>query len=329
MTSEIARILRTEDRFLVVTHINPDGDALGSLLGTALALAEMGKRSCPLSADRIPDMYDFLPGRDRVVSDANLVPFKPDWLLALDTATEQRISGDLSLFRTGGARLINLDHHVSNPHYGDLNLVRPQATSTAEIVLEILKQAGYTLSQDVAKCLYTGLITDTGCFRFSGVDSRTLEVGAELLATGFDSYAVTLHLFEENSFARVQLERLILDRLEVLLDGQLALSMLYAEDFGRVGADRSEMENLVDKLREIRGVEVGVLITESANGPNRVSFRSKGRVDVSALASPLGGGGHRSAAGLRIELPLDQIKEKITKAVSKALAESANPGHQT
>ena len=324
MTSEIARILRTEDRFLVVTHINPDGDALGSLLGTALALAEMGKRSCPLSADRIPDMYDFLPGRDRVVSDANLVPFKPDWILALDTATEQRISGDLSLFRTG-ARLINLDHHVSNPHYGDLDLVRPHATSTSEIVLEILKQAGYKLSQDVAKCLYTGLITDTGCFRFSGVNSRTLEVGAELLATGFDSYGVALHLFEENSFSRVQLERIVLERLELLLDGRLAVSVLYAEDFRRLGADRSEMENLVDKLREIRGVEVGVLITESANGPNRVSFRSKGRVDVSALASPMGGGGHRSAAGLRIELPLDQIKEKIAKAVSKALAESANP----
>ncbi len=328
MTSEIAHILRTEDRFLVVTHINPDGDALGSLLGTALALTEMGKQSCPLSADRTPDMYDFLPGRDRIVSDPQLVPFQPEWILALDTATEERISGDLSPFRPG-ARLINLDHHGSNPQYGDLNLVHAHATSTAEIILEILKQAGYKLSQDVAKCLYTGLITDTGCFRFSGVNSRTLEVGAELLATGFDSYEVARPLFEENSFGRVELERLMLHRLELLLEGRFAVSMLYAEDFGRVGADRSEMENLVDKLREIRGVEVGVLITESANGPNRVSFRSKGRVDVSALASTMGGGGHRSAAGLRIELPVDQIKEKVTTAVNKALAESSNPGPQT
>jgi phosphoesterase RecJ-like protein len=321
MTSEIARILSTEDRFLVVTHINPDGDALGSLLGTALALTEMGKRSCPLSADRIPEMYDFLPGRDRIVSDPKLVPFEPAWILALDTATEERISGDLSIFRPA-ARLINVDHHASNPRYGDLNLIRGRAVSTAEIVLEILKQAGYELSRDVAKCLYTGLITDTGCFRFSGVNSRTLEIGAELLATGFDSYELALHLFEENSFARVQIERIMLDRLELLLDGRLTISTLYAEDFGRIGAERSDTENLVDKLREIRGVEVGVLITESSNGPNRVSFRSKGRVDVSALAGAMGGGGHRSAAGLRIEMPPDQIKAKITEAVSKALAES-------
>ena len=166
-------------------------------------------------------------------------------------------------------------------------------------VAEVLKEAGYKLSQEVAKCLYTGLITDTGCFRFSGVNSRTLEIGAEFLATGFDSYELARPLFEENSFGRVQLERLILERMELLLDGRLTVSTLYAGDFGRVGADRSETENLVDRLREIRGVEVGVLITESANGPNRVSFRSKGRIDVSTLAGAMGGGGHRSAAGSR------------------------------
>lgn len=317
MIRKIAAILQSDDHFLVVTHVNPDGDAVGSLLGLSLVLSEMGKKSRALCDDRLPTLFDFLPGRELLVTDVRGIE-PPKWIISVDAADESRISGDISPVRDG-ARMINIDHHRTNPLFGDLNLVQPDATSSAEIVHRIIKEAGHPLSRDVGKCLYTGLITDTGCFRFSGVNSGTLKVGAEMLASGFDSYDVTLPLFEEYSLSRLQLERLVLERIEVLLDGRLIVSVLYAEDFVRLGAHRSETEDLVNRLREIRGVEVGVLVTEMPDGNTRVSLRSKNAVDVSATAKSFGGGGHARAAGLRTSLSPDEIKEEIARAVSRAL----------
>jgi phosphoesterase RecJ-like protein len=324
MIQTIARILKTDDQFLVASHVNPDGDAIGSLLGLYLALTEMKKRAWPMCADRLSHIYDFLPGRDALIANPETIRPAPNWIIAVDTAEENRISGDVAHVR-GQAKLINIDHHRTNPNFGDVNLVEPTATSSAEIVFRVLSEMGYTLSPEVGKCLYTGLITDTGCFRFSGVDSRTLEVGAQLLASGFDSYEVTRHLFEEQPFSRLQLERLMLERIEILLGGILSLSIFYTDDFGRVGADKTETESLVDRLREIRGVEVGVLITQMSEGVTRVSLRSKGRLDVASIAVELGGGGHPEAAGLKTHLPPHEIKQRVTQAVEDALALPSNP----
>lgn len=329
MMNEIAEILRRENRFLVVSHINPDGDAVGSLLGMYLALREMGKTAWALSADTLPDMYDFLPGRASLVQSLEIQGAPPQWILALDTATEPRISGDIGNLRKR-ARLVNIDHHPTNPAYGDLNLIDPTATSTAEIVYSLLKSAGYRLSADVGQCLYTGVVTDTGCFKFAGVTSRTMKLAAELLEPGFDSYTVTRHLFEEHPLSRMKLEAVMLERLEIHLNGRLLLSTLLAEDFDRVGADPSDSENMVNRLRESRGVEAGILITGMADGLFRVSFRSKGRVDVAEIAASFGGGGHRNAAGLRTTMPLEDLKEGLIGAVARGLAKderkAANPG---
>jgi len=318
MIDEIAKVLRNDDNFLVVTHINPDGDALGCLLGAFLALSEMGKKSWPFCEDNFPEMYDFLPGHTLVLTDPALVRPRPNWILSIDVADEHRISGDITSFRET-AGLINIDHHPTNPGFGRLNLIDPLATSSAEVLFRVLKLVGYAPSAEVGKCLYTGLISDTGGFRFQGVNERTLAVGAELLATGFDSYEITRHLYEEESLSRRLLECLMLERMEILLDGKLIVSTLYSVDFDKLGADRSETENLVNRLREVRGVEAGVLITELHNGMTRVSFRSKDRLDVAALARSLGGGGHRNAAGLRTPLPPSTIRDKIVEAVAQAL----------
>lgn len=318
MIQKIANILREEDHFLIVTHVNPDGDAIGSLLGLHLALAEMGKRSRPLAGEPFPELYDFLPGRGSVITDANRLNQPPKWIMCLDVASKERISGDISRFRDN-AQLINIDHHPTNPWFGHLNLVVPGATSTAELVYKVLKEAGYRLSPDAGKCLYTGLVTDTGCFRFSGVNSETLMMGAEMLCAGFESFEVTRHLYEEFPLRRLRLEQLLLERLEILLDGRLVLSTLYHEDFERLGAHMSESENLVNRLREFRGVEVGLLMTEMPDKVIRMSFRSKGNVDVSSVAKSLGGGGHRHAAGAKSTLPLPKLKEKIIQAIATAL----------
>jgi phosphoesterase RecJ-like protein len=318
MIEKIASILRTEDNFVVVTHVNPDGDALGSLLGTHLALLEMGKQSHALCADKFPTIYDFLPGHEQIISDVVDIANPPKFIIAVDAAEEKRISGNILGLR-GGTQLINIDHHETNPGFGDFNFVRTDATSTAELVHQLLKTAGYKLSPDVGKCLYTGLVTDTGGFRFAGVNNQTLTLGAEMLSAGLDSYDVTRPLFEEYPIRRIYLERLVLERVEILLDGKLVLSVLYSEDFKKFGAEMSETENLVNRLRENKGVLAGILFTTMPDNVVRVSFRSKDSLDVSAIAKSLGGGGHRYAAGLTSTLPLEELKGRIIRAVTEAL----------
>jgi phosphoesterase RecJ-like protein len=319
MKTEIPEILKREDRFLIVTHINPDGDAVGSLLGMYLALSEMGKQTWALLNDKFPDRYSFLPSHTAVLTDSAQLTADPKWIISLDVAAEPRISADLTPFRDK-ARLINVDHHPTNDGFGDVNLIEPDATSTAEIVYRILKHTGYELSRDVGKCLYTGVITDTGCFRFSGVNSSTLHLAAEILESGFDSYEITRHVYEEYPLRRLELERLVLDRMQILLDGRLVISTLFADDFSRLGAPISESENLVNRLRESHGVEVGVLLTQLSEETCRASLRSKGRIDVAAIAQSLGGGGHKNAAGLRSTLPVDELRARIAGAVEAALS---------
>lgn len=318
MIQQVAGILSNEDHFLIVTHVNPDGDAIGSQLGLLLALSEMGKNVRALVGGAIPDTFEFLPGTDRLVSDTSPREPGPRWIIAVDTAEEQRIWGDIRSVRDG-AGLINIDHHETNPEFGDLNVIIPHATSTAEIVYQILMQAGYSLSVDVGKCLYAGLYSDTGGFRFSGVNSSTLQIGSELLAAGFQSNDVTGPLLEEHPLIRIRLEQLMLERMEILLDGRLVMSTLFQGDFERLNAKQSDTENLVDKLRSIRGVEAAVLMTRVSDELTRVSFRSKGNLNVAAIAQSFGGGGHPHAAGLKTPLLPSALKPRIKHAVQAAI----------
>jgi len=315
---EIADILCRSDRFAVLSHVNPDGDAVGSVLGLYLALKEMGKTAWALTDDPFPRLYDFLPASDAILSREKQGGITPDWIICLDVAAEDRTCVDIRK-RAKLTRVINIDHHATNPGYGDVNVLDSEATSTAEIVHRILKACGHQLSVEVAKCLYTGLVTDTGCFRFAGVGESTMRIAAELLQPGVDSYEVTRYLYEEYPVHRMELERLLLSRVELRLGGLLALSHLHFIDFQALGAPLSDGENLVDRLRENHGVEVGVLLTQVSDDVVRGSLRSKGRVDVSAIAGIFGGGGHRSAAGLRCSIPLTVLKEQVVEELRKQM----------
>jgi phosphoesterase RecJ-like protein len=320
-TSNIAAVLREGDRFAVLSHINPDGDAVGSVLGMYAALKEMGKQAWALTDEPFPEMYEFLPGCREAMTKEACEKIVPDWIICLDVASEKRTSVDVHGMRQR-ARLINIDHHITNNGYGDVNLVEPQATSTAELVYRVLKEMGCPLSVDVAKCLYTGLITDTGCFRFSGVREHTMRLAAELLSPGLDSYQITRYLYEEYPIHRMELERLLLSRVELKVNGILAMSHLHYKEFEALGAAMSDGENLVDRLRENRGVEVGVLLTQVSEDTVRASFRSKDLIDVSAIAAVFGGGGHRRAAGLRSKLPMDELKNRIILEVQRTYSGS-------
>jgi len=318
MIEQIARIINEQDKFLVITHVNPDGDAIGSLVGMNLALKEMGKTSVSILGTEFPGLFEFLPGKKDVLIGLGALKFDPSYIIALDVASENRIAPEVEHLRKS-ATLINVDHHPTNPDYGDLNYVQRYANSTTQLVYEILEKAGHTLSIDVGKCLYTGLVTDTGCFKFAGVTSKTFELAAKLLEPGVDNYEITRYLFEEYAASRLILERLMLERLEVLLDGKLVLSHLDLEDFEEIGAALSEGENLVNRLRETRGVEVGGLITKLSDNRCKVSLRSKGMVDVSAIASKLGGGGHPRAAGINTFISPQELRAALIELIGNAL----------
>ncbi len=321
MIEQIAEIINKHDKFLVITHVNPDGDAIGSLLGMYLALREMGKTAAPVLGTKFPALFEFLPGKDDVLIGLESINFDPTYIISLDVAAENRISPQVDALRET-ATLINVDHHPTNPGYGNINHIQRHANSTTQLVYEILEKAGHPLSIDVGKCLYTGLITDTGCFKFAGVTSKTFELAAKLLEPGVDNYEITRYLFEEFAVSRLALEKLMLERLEILLDGKLVLSHLDLEDFEEIGADLSEGENLVNRLRETRGVEVGGLITKLSDNLCKVSLRSKGLIDVSAIASELGGGGHRRAAGIKASMSPQKLRIRLLELISTALSQS-------
>lgn len=323
--SEIADILSQSDRFAILSHMNPDGDAVGSVLGMYLALKEMGKTAWALTDEPFPRLYDFLPASAAVIPRGKQSEITPDWIICLDVAAQDRTCVDIRSLGNR-ARVINIDHHVTNPGYGHVNVVDAGATSTAEIVHRVLKTCGHQLSVEVAKCLYTGLVTDTGCFRFAGVGEKTMQIAAELLQPGVDSYEVTRFLYEEYPIHRMELEKLLLSRVELRLKGILALSHLHYIDFQALGAPLSDGENLVDRLRENHGVEVGMLLTQVSDDVVRASFRSKGLVDVSAIAGIFGGGGHRSAAGLRCSIPLPVLKEQVVEEVRRHLESLPHSG---
>lgn len=319
MTEQIAEIINKHDNFLVITHINPDGDAIGSLLGMYSALREMGKTAFPVLGTKFPALFEFLPSKNDVLIGLDSLNFNPSYIISLDVAAEDRICPQVDSLRKS-ATLVNIDHHPTNPGYGDINYIQPYANSTTQLVYEILDKAGHPLSVDVGKCLYTGLITDTGCFKFAGVTSKTFELAAKLLEPGVDNYEITRHLFEEFALSRLVLERLMLERIEILLEGKLVLSHLDLEDFEEIGADLSEGENLVNRLRETRGVEVGGLITKLSDNLCKASLRSKGLIDVSAIASELGGGGHRRAAGIKASMSPQKLRIRLLELIGTALS---------
>lgn len=318
MIDNIATTISQHNKILVVTHVNPDGDAIGSLLGMFLALKDLGKTTAPALGEDFPDAFAFLPGKMDAVVGIDKLPFDPTCVIAVDVATKERIAPSLDSIERNFC-LINIDHHPTNTRYGDLNYVRADANSSTQLVYELLCRMGYSLSLEVAKCLYTGLVTDTGCFKFSGVTSKTFSLAAKLLEPGLDSYDITNNLFEQLPVSRLTLERLILERLEFLLDGNLVMSYLDVEDYKRIGASLADGESVVNRLRETRGVEVGALITSLGENSCKASLRSKGRIDVSKVASDLGGGGHSRAAGIKSSIGCGALREKLIDLVRQSL----------
>lgn len=309
----IADALRRNDRFLVVTHENPDGDALGSLLAATLTLRRLGKDAVMyLAGDTaLPREYGFMPLEDLVrepPSDAG-----ERVLLAVDCAKEERIGDPDAVGRA--PLVLDVDHHHDNTRFGDVNLIVADASSTGEVLRDVIGELGLELTPELAEPLYIALVTDTGRFQYANTTPKSLRLAAELVDAGADIHAVFQQVYESVEFAKLKLLARVLERAEVLEGGRVVVSHLLRGDFAEVGAAEPYAEGLIDSLRAVEGAELAVLIREPPrdDGPvHRVSLRASiDELDVSAIARRFGGGGHRQAAGFSSDAPLGRIVEEI------------------
>jgi phosphoesterase RecJ-like protein len=310
----VADAIRTNDRFLVVTHENPDGDALGSMLAATLALREVGKEVVMyLAGDApLPAEYGFLPLEElrRTVPD----DLEQRVLLALDCANESRIGPDAEVIER--ARLvIDVDHHHDNSRFGALNLIVADASSTSEILRDLLSELGVALTPEIAEALYVALVTDTGRFQYANTTPKALRLAAELVEAGADVHGIFRQVYETVQFAKLKLLARALDRARLFEGGRLVVSYLLRGDFADAGAEEPYSEGIIDYLRQVEGAEMVALVREPPRdgGPvHRISLRSsRDEVDVSAIARKAGGGGHRQAAGFSSEDSIEEVVEFI------------------
>ena len=306
----VADAIRVNDSFVTVTHENPDGDALGSLLAMTLALQELGKDVVMYLSGGAPTPaeYDFLDLSE--LSRELPADLDERVVLALDCANESRIAPTRDLLDQGRL-VVNVDHHHDNSRFGDVNLVVDDASSTAEIVRDVLSELDVPLSPAIAEALYVALVTDTGRFQYSNTTPKALRLAAELVEAGADVHHVFQQVYESVQFAKLKLLARALDRARLYEDGRIVVSYLLKNDFADVGAEEPYSEGIIDYLRSVEGSEMVALIREPPrnDGPaRRVSLRSsRDEVDVSAIARAAGGGGHRQAAGFSSDLEIDEI----------------------
>jgi bifunctional oligoribonuclease and PAP phosphatase NrnA len=312
----VADAIRSNERFVVVTHENPDGDALGSMLGMALGLRALRKDvvmylsgSAPPPAEyRFLDLDDV---RRKLPDD-----LEERVLLAVDCANERRI-GETDTGADRAKLVVNVDHHHDNSEFGDVNLIVGEASSTSEIVRDIFAELDVTLTAEIAAALYVGLVTDTGRFQYSNTTPKALRLAAELVEAGADVHGIFRHVYETVQFAKLKLLARALERAQLFEGGRLVISYLLKDDFGDVGAEEPYSEGIIDSLRAVEGSEMVALIREPPRneGPaRRISLRSShDEVDVSAIARKEGGGGHRQAAGFSSERPVGEIIEFIRR----------------
>ncbi|MGH3056859.1 MAG: DHH family phosphoesterase [Gaiellaceae bacterium] len=312
----VAEAIRSHDRFLVTTHENPDGDALGSILGMSLALEQLGKDAVMYLSGSVPlpHEYGFME-LDRVrrtpPEDA-----AERVVLALDCANERRLGPDPGLLEAAPL-VVDIDHHHDNSRFGDVNLVVPEASSTGEILRDVFSTLDVRLTPEIAEALYIAVVTDTGRFQYANTTPRALRLAAELVEAGANVHRVFQDVYENVAFAKIKLLARALDKARVVEGGRIIVSDLERSDFHAAGAEEPFAEGIIDFLRAVEGTELVALIREppTQNGPTRrISLRTRAEgIDVSAIARKSGGGGHRQAAGFSSEASVDEITEFIRR----------------
>ena len=312
MKHEIGKIIKEKSSFLVVTHKNPDGDAIGSSFALYNVLKELGKTVYLEIPTKPAYIYDFLDDYNAVEITTNSKDVEV--VIALDSAEMHRCGLDKEYVKD--KLLINIDHHKTNPGFGNINLIEPEAAAVGCIVYDILKSNGLPITKKTAEYLYLSILTDTGSFRYSSTSPKTFKVAAELLEKGVEPWYIASNVYEREKPETYKLLSLTLDTLELHLSGKLALLYTTQDMFKRTNTTADNTESFVNFARSIRGVEVGVFLREDEPNVFKISIRSRGSVDVSEVAARFEGGGHKNAAGGTLRAPFKEAKQKIIDAFS-------------
>lgn len=313
--SEIADALRPAQRIAIAAHVRPDGDAVGSVMGLALSLREMGKTVYALLEDGVPLNLCFLPEVATILTPP-YADFDIDVAVALDTATHERVGEHTQAALARAPLLIDIDHHPTNPGYGDINHVDGTEPAVGQIVYNLLKVGDFPITDAVRQHLFTAISTDTGSFQYSSTNPRTHEIAAEMLRDGLDSSRLAQLLYQTHPARRLLLLRAMLNEMDLRAEGRIASWQFTRALMDEVQVQPGDTEGLIDTLRMIDTVVSAVIFEEMADGKVRVSARSKdSRLDVSAVCGQFGGGGHRMASGARMKGPIQEAAETFLIAL--------------
>ena len=313
---KIQKLILKHKSFFLAGHINPDGDTLGSMLAFSSVLKRMGKKVYMFSNDPIPENLGFLPGV-KLIKIGRIPKASYDVMILLESSTPKR-AGDLKNMDKKVKTLVNIDHHKTSERFGDINIIDNTSSSTAEIIYRLFCNMKVKITKSEAMSLYTGIVTDTGRFHYPATNSRTLEIAAKLLQTGFDFSRINDLLYSTRAFRSLKILGKALLSMRLAFSDKAVFLTLTNDDFKETNAFREHTESIINYGMMVPGVKISVLFSQEARRVS-ITFRSKGNIDVSVLAKKFGGGGHKHAAGCKSNLSLDIIEKKIKKEVAKIL----------
>ncbi len=317
---QIGKVLRDYQSFVLISHVRPDGDAIGSQLALGFALMAAGKTVRLINEDGLPDNLAFMSGSDKI----EFPPAEPmtvEVAIALDTATQPRL-GERALHAASRAKIwLNIDHHISNPGYGDLNFIDSTSPATGQILYQLITALDLPLPAESRDAIYVAVSTDTGSFQYPSTTAKTYQMAADLIDRGLDVGTINSNIYDNYPYRRVELMRALLNTLEISEDGLVANWDLRDQMRIDLALQPEDSEGLIDIIRAIRGVQVAVFFEELVDGKIRVSMRSKDhRYNVCEIAMTFGGGGHALAAGIRMTGPLEEAKLLVLGEIHRRIA---------
>lgn len=312
-------------RIVLACHINPDGDTLGCALALAHALRLLEKDAVVLAADGVPDIYLWMPGAEWVLTGTERRDF--DLAIVCDAGALERVGRAVRPVVESAPCLIDIDHHVADGVFGDIQVVDATAAATAELVWQVIRGLAVATekelaTREVAECLMTGIVTDTGSFRFLNVTPRTFLLAARLQRLGALPAPIAENVFENRSFASLKLLGRALDSLQTTPDGRIAWAHVTAQDYTELGATDAETEGIVNHVRAVREAQVGILFREVPGRKVRVSIRARDGADVNKVARVFGGGGHKLAAGCSLDPPLEEAERLVVAETERQLGKT-------
>jgi len=317
LLASLRKLCDQHERFLVISHVRPDGDAYGSTLGLGLTLKAMGKDVQTVNADGLSSLFEFLPGSESLTATLPAAPETDRLIIAVDCADQKRLGAVFDQWRR--APDVNIDHHLSNPGYAKLNLIDADSPATAQVLHEIITALNWPLTPEIAANLYVGIMTDTGSFRYRQTTAHTFEIAARLVAAGADPTDLAEACFHSFRAERLLLTAEVFKAIRFANRNRVAWFGLTPEMYARSGAVPDETEGLIDYLQTVKTVEVAFMIESLPGGLTRGSMRSRGTVDVQRICQEFGGGGHRLAAGLRTKLDPAALETKLLSLIALQL----------